>query len=222
MRVAVIGGGPSGLVTLKYLIQAHNFIATKPIQARLFESASKIGGVFFHHTYEDAELVSSKYLTAFSDFRPRRDDPDFLSAERYLEYLNDFATHFGLWKHINLSTRVVKIRRGLDNVGHVVTYRAASGAETEWECDAIAVCSGLHDVPYIPELPDIDHVPVVMHSDKFKSREQFGVGKTVMIIGSGETAFDIAALAIESPTEKVVLCHQNGWLGAPKVGYAPR
>ncbi|KXX82665.1 hypothetical protein MMYC01_201098 [Madurella mycetomatis] len=38
-----------------------------------------------------------------------------------------------------------------------------------------------------------------------------------MILGSGETAFDIAALAMESPTKKVVLCHRSGWLGAPKV-----
>jgi dimethylaniline monooxygenase (N-oxide forming) len=216
MRVAVIGGGPSGLVTLKYLTQAVKYFPIKPIEVKLFETASKIGGIFFHHTYEDGELVSSKYLTTFSDHRPRPNDPDFLSTERYLEYLEDYATLFNLWPHINLSTRVTAVRRG-DLSGHVVTYRTPEGEEIDWECDAIAVCSGLHDVPNIPDLKGVEHVPIVFHSEEFKSREQFGVDKTVMIIGSGETSMDICALAMNAPTKKVVLSHRHGWLAAPKV-----
>lgn len=39
MRVAVIGGGPSGLTTLKYLTTAHDFLGDiKPIEAKLFET----------------------------------------------------------------------------------------------------------------------------------------------------------------------------------------
>jgi dimethylaniline monooxygenase (N-oxide forming) len=56
MRVAVIGGGPSGLVTLKYLINAHQFLSGEPIEARLFESESAVGGTFKHRSYEDAEV----------------------------------------------------------------------------------------------------------------------------------------------------------------------
>lgn len=223
MRVAVIGGGPSGLVTLKYLNQAAQFFPGTHIEAKLFEAAPHIGGVFYHHVYEDAELVSSKFLTSFSDFRPRRDDPDFLSAERYLEYLHQYASAFDLWPHIHLSTRVVSVRRrDADPVrgGHIVTYRTPDGQEVDWACDAVAVCSGLHHVPNIPDLPGVENVPVVMHSEKFKSSEQFGVDKTVMILGCGETSFDIAALAIRSPTKRVVLCHRNGWLAAPKVSRA--
>lgn len=217
MRVAVVGGGPSGLVTLKYLTQTHRFFPADPIEAKLFESTSNIGGIFFHHNYENGELVSSKFLTSFSDFRPRRDDPDFLSTDRYLEYLREYASHFSLWPHIHLSTPVVSVRRGSSSRGHVVTYRTPDGVETDWECDAVAVCSGLHDVPNIPHLEGIQHVPLAFHSDKFKGRHQFGTDKSIMILGSGETAFDIAALAMESPTKKVVLCHRSGWLGAPKV-----
>jgi dimethylaniline monooxygenase (N-oxide forming) len=56
MRVAVIGGGPSGLVTLKCLINAHEFFSVEPIEARLFESESSVGGTFKHRSYEDAEV----------------------------------------------------------------------------------------------------------------------------------------------------------------------
>lgn len=57
MRVAIIGGGSSGLVTLKTLVTAHEFLpGTEPIEARLFEQEDSIGGTFKHRVYEDAEV----------------------------------------------------------------------------------------------------------------------------------------------------------------------
>ncbi|KAL7918787.1 hypothetical protein ACQKWADRAFT_316255 [Trichoderma austrokoningii] len=208
MRVAIIGGSPSGIVQLKTLTEAHRRFSIPPFDNRL-------GGIFSSHSYEEGELVSSKYLIAFSDFRPRADDADFFTTDRYLEYLDDYATHFELWPHINLNTWVKSVRRG-GSREHIVTYRTSTGEEIEWECDAITVCSGVHAAPNIPDLPGVEHVPIVMHSSEFKSREQFGKGKTVMVVGSGETAADIAYLAVTGDTDRVILCHRHGWLGTPK------
>jgi dimethylaniline monooxygenase (N-oxide forming) len=217
MRVAIIGGGPSGIVQLKVLATAHEYFpGTKPFELKLFESYDALGGIFLHHSYEDNELVSSKFLTSFSDFRPKPEDADFFSADRYREYLNDYASHFRLWPYINLSTSVVSVRRG-EQSEHVVTYKGPDGTLTEWECDAIAVCSGVHADANIPHIPGIENVPTVMHSSEFKKREQFGKDKTVLILGSGETGMDMAHLAVTSETKQVVLCHRNGWIGAPKV-----
>ncbi|KAK3694510.1 hypothetical protein B0T22DRAFT_416637 [Podospora appendiculata] len=221
MRVAVIGAGPSGLVTLKYLKTAHQYFPMlKPIEAALFESESTVGGVFSQRVYEDAELVSSRFLTSFSDFRPNEDEPDFLSAERYNAYLRGYCDHFDLWPDINLSTRVVSVRRRPGG-GHVVHYRRTdamdgSVSDMTYECDAIAVCTGLHVVPNIPALPGIERVPVVKHSADFKQRAEFGTNKTVVILGTGETGIDVAHLAVTSETRRVVLCHRDGFLGAPK------
>ena len=55
MRVAVIGAGPSGLVTLKHLITAHQFLDTDPVEAVLFEAEDKVGGTFAHRAYLEAE-----------------------------------------------------------------------------------------------------------------------------------------------------------------------
>ncbi|KAL7898208.1 hypothetical protein HDV64DRAFT_269308 [Trichoderma sp. TUCIM 5745] len=203
MRVAIIGGGPSGIVQLKTLTEAHQRFPVPPFEIRLFESQDKLGGIFSSHSYEEAELVSSKYLTTFSDFRARSEDGDFFTTDRYLEYLNDYATHFKLWPYINLNTWVKSVRRGSSSE-HIVTYRTSTGEEIEWECDAIAICSGVHATPNVPDLPGVEHVPVVMHSSEFKSREQFGKGKTVMVVGSGETAADIAYLAVTGDTDRRV------------------
>lgn len=55
MKVAVIGAGPSGLVTLKYLTTAHHYFPIEPIEVICFEAESEIGGTFKYRVYEDAE-----------------------------------------------------------------------------------------------------------------------------------------------------------------------
>ncbi|KAF4627260.1 hypothetical protein G7Y89_g10896 [Cudoniella acicularis] len=192
MRVAVIGGGPSGLVTLKYLITAHNFHGGEPIEARLFESKESVAGTFRYRVYEDAELVSSKYLTPFSDFRLPASDADFVPVGTF-----------------------VSVKRNASG-GHVISISKGEDTE-EWECDAVAVCSGLHVEPDIPHVKGIENVPVVMHSSQFKKRSDFGEGKNIMVLGAGETAHDISFLAVTSPTKSVTMCHRDGFFYAPKL-----
>lgn len=63
----VIGGGPAGLVALKYLVE--QFPSSDDESPLLVEMEGDIGGTFRWRGYENAELVSSKQLTCFSDFR---------------------------------------------------------------------------------------------------------------------------------------------------------
>ncbi|KAI1805028.1 FAD/NAD(P)-binding domain-containing protein [Daldinia bambusicola] len=214
MRVAIIGAGPAGLVTLKYLLAAKDALGIEPVEARVFESESGVGGTFLARTYEDAELVSSRQLTSFSDFRFNSDEPDFVSAKRYLQYLNEYCTHFKLWPYITLCCPVKSVQNRKEG-GHIVTY-SLRGQQVTWECDAVAICSGLHVEPDIPHIEGIERVPVVLHSSQLKRRDQFGVGKTVLILGSGETGADISVLAATSPTERVVICHRDGFHFSPK------
>ena len=156
-------------------------------------------------------------MTTFSDFR-RKDAGDFLSTAQYLQYLDDYCDHFRLWDYINLNCRVTNIRKGDNGSRHVLIY-VRHGVEYLWECDAIAICSGLHVTPNIAPLSGIENVPVYFHSSQFKGRAQFGIDKTVLILGSGETAADIAHLAVTAQTRRVVVSHRNGFHLAPKVRF---
>ena len=78
--VAIIGAGPAGLVAAKH-------IAYAGYEVTVFERTAKIGGTFVHKAYDDSHLVSSKYLTAFSDLRHAPDEPAHLSLPAYVEYL---------------------------------------------------------------------------------------------------------------------------------------
>ncbi|TVY68852.1 Dimethylaniline monooxygenase [N-oxide-forming] [Lachnellula suecica] len=210
MRVAVIGGGPSGLVTLKYLKTAHEFFpGTELIEAKLFEAENSVGGTFKYRAYEGAELVSSRQLTSFSDFRCSSDTPDFLTAEEYTRYLEDYCKEFDLLRFIHLKTSVTKVEHG-EKSGNVVHY-LTHGQETQYHCDAVAICSGLHVQPNIPDIDGLENVPMVIHSSDFKEKKQFGVGKDVLIVGSGETGMDLAYMAVTSDTKSVTLSHRDGF-----------
>ncbi|KAF9070437.1 dimethylaniline monooxygenase [Rhodocollybia butyracea] len=221
MKVAVIGAGPSGLVTLRYLLAASRQLGCEEVEARLFELQPHVGGTFAARVYEGAELVSSKQLTTFSDYRSPYPE-DFLSAERYVEYLNSYATHHDLWPNIKLRTKVIALTRRR-NGGHLVTYtdEETGGSELTWECDAVAVCSGLHVEPNVPFIKGIENVPLVFHSSQFKERKQFGEGKTVLVVGTGETGADLGYLAVTASTARVLMSHRDGMHFAPKRNPGP-
>lgn len=236
MKVAIIGGGPAGLTTLKFLSEAHKYFPIPPLELRLLEAEASIGGTFVYRVYEEAEvcsclsfsfrmltsqLVSSKYLTAFSDFRLPHDAPDFVTPAVYVQYLKDYATSFNLWKFIECNTRVDKVRRRIRGQGHVITIHSLEGV-SEWECDAVSVCSGLNVSPRIPNIKGIERVPKVFHSSQMKTRRQFGEKSNVVVLGAGETGMDISHLAITAPTKSVTLCHRDGFFCAPKVGQFPQ
>jgi dimethylaniline monooxygenase (N-oxide forming) len=86
----------------------------------------------------------------------------------------------------------------------------------------IAVCTGLHVVPAIPEIPGIEHVlnpptplapgtpkPAAYHSAEYKLRSQL-TGRKVLILGTGETGMDLAYEAAKGGAKEVVLCSRAG------------
>ncbi|KAL0940227.1 dimethylaniline monooxygenase [Colletotrichum truncatum] len=231
LSVAVVGAGASGLVTAKYLSQAKEYFGVSDIEIRIFEREGSIGGVYKHRVYEDAEMVSSKYLTAFSDFRVPKEMPDFLPMEEYVRYLENYCSEFKLWGMIETNTEILRISR-LPKGGHRVTYRRNSKEtphdknEDElqglyWDCDAIAICSGLNNVPSIPAIQGLENIPSVLHSSEVKNRKQFGCDTSVMVLGAGETAMDLSHLAVTSDAREVVMCHKDGFFCAKKVYCAP-
>ncbi|KAJ4423378.1 hypothetical protein N0V82_001981 [Gnomoniopsis sp. IMI 355080] len=235
LRVAVIGGGASGLVTLKYLLEVHRYWPGVDIQAELFEANAKLGGVFEYQTYESAELVSSKYFTAFSDFRLPADERDFIPTSRYVRYLEEYATKHDLWRHIHLNTTVREVSPHTSKPGHNIdfaTFRGempTCGFKGPSHYHVVAVCTGLNHTPYLPTIPGLvpeteaakfdtsisadlfvkngrsGHSTRIMHSTQYKGPSPAHNDETVLILGVGETAMDIGALEVTAADGRRVI-----------------
>ena len=128
MKVLCIGAGPSGLVTAKILLEAdptHEVI--------IVEKDATLGGTFHNKSYEDGRLVSSKYLTMFSDFR-RPHAEDHMTVKDYVKYLHEYTDHHGLRDRIKFETEVVELQQHAADCGggYTVELRDLAGGGEEF------------------------------------------------------------------------------------------
>ncbi|KAG8466522.1 hypothetical protein KFE25_007901 [Diacronema lutheri] len=213
--VCVIGAGPSGLVAAKLL-------GEREYDVTVFEAGSEIGGTFANKTYEDGRLVSSKYLTPFSDLRMDEHmggAANHPTVASYLEYLRRYCDAFALWPLLRFGHAVEAVRAlGGDGDGYAVRVRAPDGRIEERTFDLVAVCSGLHNVPRVPTIPGLDtFTGEVFHSSAYRRKETFR-GKRVVIVGTGETAMDLVFHAVQV-AETVTLSVRRGFLSVPAEGW---
>jgi len=93
-KLAIIGGGPSGLVALKWALD-------DGFKVTLFEQGKDTGGQWTQApgqsgVWDSLHTNSSKYLTAFSDMPFSEDIELYPSHAVVKQYLDDYRENFGL------------------------------------------------------------------------------------------------------------------------------
>lgn len=186
-KVVIIGAGPCGLVALKEMRErGHDAIA--------LDKAAGIGGLFCKSheargSYENLYLTISNMFMAFSDFPPEDLRVKYSSKEEYGSYLEAYADHFALRPHVRLGTTVKRaaLEGGRWRI-HVEDRR--TGAASTLEADALIVATGSNHTPRTFEASGF--TGEVVHSADYKNPRDYA-GKHVLVVGSGESAFDVAA-----------------------------
>jgi len=186
--VIVIGGGWSGLVTCKHMLQAK-------LSCVVFEKQDWIGGVWRYS--DDPKLVtvmkntitsSSKTITEISDFPMPDEFGHFPHHSNVFKYLKSYCDKFNLWPHIKLNTEIVEVKKKDDK--WIVHTKKGERFTSKYLC----VCSGTHQVPN-EEVKDTVFKAFkgdVTHSISYKHPMPEHIGKKILIYGGGETASDIA------------------------------
>lgn len=168
-KVAIIGAGISGLLACKYSL-------SKGFHPIVFETQSGIGGVWTN-TLETTNLQTPKPLYQFTDYPwPSSVTQDFPSQHQILDYVQSYATHFDLLKHIRFCCKVESLSYegpSDDDDDEMQALWAATGdafsSKGKWnltvqdtqtlstqvyQADFVILCVGrFSDVPNIPEFP---------------------------------------------------------------------
>ncbi|KAG8367498.1 hypothetical protein BUALT_Bualt16G0078200 [Buddleja alternifolia] len=214
-RVAIIGGGISGLLACKYTI-------AKGFHPIVFEAQNQIGGVWAH-TLESTKLQVINQIYQFSDF-PWPSSVDMIPHNtQVLEYIQNYAQHFGLLPYIKLNSKVMSIDYegesqeemeswefwggngkafGSKGKWHLQVQDTIQGSTKEYTTEFVIICIGrFSGLPNIPEFPPRHGFEVfsgkVLHSMDYSALDnataaEFIKGKKIAVIGSGKSAVDIA------------------------------
>jgi len=205
-KCVVIGGGVSGIVSAKELLQEGH-------EVTVLEKEDHWGGVWKFtgnkgssrdssgQVWQDLITTSSAYITCFSDFPPeaeyagenerqRREHPFHLTCNQYYNYLKRYMEKFGVEPCIRTNTLVKKVHRLPGD-----RYRVEAnmdGKDVDLEADFVVISTGQHQKYEEGKWPGLrdQFKGNVMHSSDYVSAKQF-TGQRVLVIGGGDSGADI-------------------------------
>jgi len=205
MKIAVVGAGCSGLVTLKYLLDS--FPAKDVI---CFEKSHSVRGVWGNQR-PDFVSTSTKYTTQFSCFRkwtpdvtPQKNYEEFYRGSEFGDYLEAFAAHFNLKERIRFG---VELRHLAWTDGNWTLLLSENGNEERLMFDAVFLCTGLANQKTVLGSSTIP----------FTENPEGVCNSTVVVVGGGESASDVANhLAKPEHNNTVYLSLRSGIRVSPR------
>jgi dimethylaniline monooxygenase (N-oxide forming) len=213
-RIAIIGAGPSGLVTARWLLAA----GLTPV---IFEASERLGGQWnsaglYSATWPGMRTNTSRVMSAFSDLDHPAGSPTYLRQEQMLDYLETYTARFGLMPHLRLSTQVIS----LSQTGKDWTLRSRSGGiESSETFSRVIVASGRHTFPTVPDVPGLDSFSGflgTLHSASYSGSARFA-GTSVLVAGCSISALEIATDLAHGGAEAVTIAMRKQRYVLPKL-----
>ncbi|XP_077389815.1 flavin-containing monooxygenase 5-like [Festucalex cinctus] len=215
-RVAVIGGGSSGLACIKCCLD-------EGLEPVCFESSDDIGGLWrFKENpeqdrasiYHSVIINTSKEMMCFSDFPIPAHFPNYMHNTLIMDYFRMYADHFKLLKHIRFNTKVLQVKQRADfsrSGQWDVETENQEGKKSKHIFDAVMVCIGHHCHPNLPlqDFPGLDTFQgKYFHSRDYKVPEDWR-DKKVVVVGIGNSGGDIA-VELSRFTKQLYLSTRRG------------
>ncbi|KAF3641374.1 hypothetical protein T459_33549 [Capsicum annuum] len=201
--IGIIGGGISGLLACKYCI-------SKGFDPIVFESESSIGGVWTK-TMGSTKLQTPKPFYQFSDYPwPESVTEMFPDQQTVLEYIESYASHFDLIRHIQFNNTVLNLSyecNGNSSISGDGEWNLwgdngdVFNSNGKWNVSVQDTRTLSTQVPNIPEFPQNKGPEAfegeVIHSMDYskmdpKTAANFVRGKHVAVVGFLRSGQDIA------------------------------
>jgi hypothetical protein len=186
----VVGAGSSGLAAAKNLRDVH-------LPVEIFEREDDLGGNWNYgkpnsRVYRSTHTISSKRGTQYTDFPMPTHFPDFPHHSQIMQYLRDYAEHFGLTRLIHFGCPVARIEPYRDGLAWEVAL--ADGRVCRY--GAVIIANGHNWSPKWPAYPG-SFSGTVLHSAQYKTPDIMA-GKRVLVVGAGNSGCDIAVEAAQN------------------------
>lgn len=202
---AIIGAGPSGLAAAKNLL-------AQGISCEILEAHHDVGGIWDRSNprssvYAATHTITSKAVTAYPDLALPEEAPQYPRHDEILTYLQTFATVFDLRSHIRFGCEVVSAvpADGGWDIG------CADGSTRRYR--GLIIANGHNWCPRVADYPGTFD-GTRLHSSEYDDPSGLH-GKTVLVIGAGNSGCDIAVDAART-ADKVLISMRRGYYFVPK------
>ncbi|MFI1917212.1 NAD(P)-binding domain-containing protein [Nocardia sp. NPDC020380] len=142
------------------------------------------------------------------------------SSAQMQQYLESYVDRFSLQPAIRLETEVTHATP-TDSPGWSLTVRSSGASEQQLQVDHLVVANGVYSDPAMPEFLGAyrfrDAGYRICHAVDVNDLEA-ARGKSVVIVGYGKTACDIAAAVSEVAAETTVVARRILWKMPAKLG----
>eukprot|EP00116_Pleurobrachia_bachei_P002562 sb/3462824/ len=216
-KTAIIGGGVSGTVQAKCLLQLKvqteiHIFEKDPHPGGVWDISRKVGGVM------DCTVCNvSKYVMELTDFPWPKGTPDFPHHSAVLSYIRNYYKHFVKGKvQEHFQTLILSVSKETTGSGFIIKFQDLTTEEvSQMSVDRMIVANGHSNVPHFPtmSLPPTD---LISHSATYKNSLPFS-GKSVLVVGLSFSAVDVVVdLAGDGECESVSVVTRNGTWFVPK------
>ncbi len=174
-RIAIVGAGPAGILAARYALEAG-------FEPTVFEAGDRLGGQWdatapHSGVWPGMHTNTSRELTAFWDFPPPAEYPLHPAAEQIRDYLEAYATSFGVLERIRFGSQVRAAR--------------PDGTVDGERFDALVVASGRFRAPRMP--PALSGFRgELLHTYDYPGAEPFAE-RVVLVYGNGVSGVEVAS-----------------------------
>jgi len=187
-EAVVIGAGPAGLATAAMLQRVG-------VETLVVDRADAVAYSWRGH-YDRLRLHTVRWLSHLPGFRiPRRYGP-WVARDDVVRYLEAYAVRHGL--EICLNTAIDRIERD----GDKWRLRTSGG---DIDATYVVVATGHNHTPVVPDWPGVEGFRgELLHASAYRTGAAFA-GRSVLVVGSGNTGTEIAVDLVENGAADVAL-----------------
>lgn len=185
-----MGAGPSGLGTAARLRK----LGVEPV---VLEAAERVGASW-RERYDSLRLNTIRWLSHQPGLRIPREHGRWVRRDDYVRYLERYVAHHAL--EVRLRTAVERVDR--EEAGGEWRVRLPDG---DLAAPAVVVSTGFNRVPFVPPWPGRDRFGgELLHAASYRAPGPFRE-RSVMVVGAGNTAGDIATELARRGAREVLL-----------------
>jgi len=177
--VIVVGGGASGL-------SAAAALSRRGLEAVVLEQDREVGGTWARR-YDRLHLHTVRQFSGLAHFPIPRRYPAYLSRDDVVEYLREYAHHFGLRVVAGAAVRRIRPPGAASERWTVETVDG-----DVWRARVVVIATGQYRQPVLPSWPGREsYGGRIAHSEAYANATPY-IGQRVLVVGAGNSGAEIA------------------------------